>query len=88
MKHGIPAVALQPYKVGNVELVLENSDQSETQDTLSYKGIEVKYTKPLDVKPKVLARPCIYFPETLIRSGDKIERKRVWPGLEFLNIPT
>ena len=41
LKHGVPAVALQPYKVGNVELVLENSDQSETQDTLSYKGIEV-----------------------------------------------
>ena len=62
LKHGIPAVALQPYKVGNVELVLENSDQSETQDTLSYKGIEVKYTKPLDVKPKVLARSMHLLP--------------------------
>ena len=62
LKHGVPAVALQPYKVGNVELVLENSDQSETQDTLSYKGIEVKYTKPLDVKPKVLARSLHLLP--------------------------
>ena len=62
LKHGVPAVALQPYKVGNVELVLENSDQSETQDTLSYKGIEVKYTKPLDVKPKVLARSMHLLP--------------------------
>ena len=62
MKQGIPAVALQRYKVGNVELVLENSDQSETQDTLSYKGIEVKYTKPLDVKPKVLARSMHLLP--------------------------
>ena len=35
---------------------------SETQDTLSYKGIEVKYTKPLDVKPKVLARSMHLLP--------------------------
>ena len=33
-----------------------------TQDTLSYKGIEVKYTKPLDVKPKVLARSMHLLP--------------------------
>lgn len=64
---------MQPYKVGNVELVLENSDQSETQDTLSYKGIEVKYTKPLDVKPKVLARSMHLLPGDTYRSGDKIE---------------
>ncbi|HJA15671.1 MAG TPA: hypothetical protein H9796_11445, partial [Candidatus Butyricimonas faecavium] len=62
LKHGVPTIALQPYKVGNVELVLENSDQSETQDTLSYKGIEVKYTKPLDVKPKVLSRSMYLLP--------------------------
>ena len=62
LKHGIPAVALHPYKVGKVELVLENADQAETLDTLSYKGIEVKYTKPLDVKTKVLARSLHLLP--------------------------
>lgn len=62
LKHGIPAVALQPYKVRDVELVLEEPDQTETQDSLSYKGINVKYTKPLDVKPKVLARSMHLLP--------------------------
>ena len=62
LKHGVPAVALQPYKIGSVELVLEEPDESETTDSLAYKEINVKYTKPLGVKPKVLARSMYLLP--------------------------
>lgn len=62
LKHGVPAIALQPYKIGKVELVLEEPDQSGTPDSLSYKEINVKYMKPLGVKPKVLARSMHLLP--------------------------
>ena len=37
LKHGVPAIALQPYKIGKVELVLEEPDQSGIHEALGSK---------------------------------------------------
>lgn len=62
LKHGVPTSALQAYKVGQVNLVLDELDQTVNRDSLSVQGTNVSYSKPLEIKTKVIARSMYLHP--------------------------
>ena len=52
---GIPEAAKQPYKIGDLNIVLLNSEGGD-MDSIYAEGVKVMYEKPLMIRPKILAQ--------------------------------
>ena len=55
LKTGVPDLALMPCRVGEVNLVLGNEVEEKTRDSLRLDGVTVRYNKPLELRPRVIA---------------------------------
>lgn len=55
MIDGIPAQALQPYKIGRINMSFTNPTGGEP-DSMYYDGIKIDYQKPLRIRPKILRK--------------------------------
>ena len=72
LKHGVPAFALQVYRVGKVNLVLgeaKGEDGIQGKDSLLVRGVKVYYDSPLDLRPKVIARTVHLYPGDVFSSS-------------------
>lgn len=72
LKHGVPAFALQVYRVGKVNLVLgeaKGEDGIQGKDSLLVRGVKVYYDSPLDLRPKVIARTVHLHPGDVFSSS-------------------
>lgn len=56
LKQGIPASALKPYKMQNVEVVLSGNDGTGERDSLIVDSVKIVYERPMTLKPNVLMR--------------------------------
>lgn len=54
LKQGVPAEAFMPYTVNSVTVELSGNEGS-GRDSLLYKGLNIVYTKPSALKPKILS---------------------------------
>jgi len=55
LEQGVPTHALRPYKLRQVSLFLERSYGNRQRDSFYFHGLNIHYTKPLRVKPKIIA---------------------------------
>lgn len=55
LKRGVPQNALRPYKINQVDLILEDSFTGVARDSFYFHGFNIDYTKPLRIKPKIIA---------------------------------
>lgn len=56
LKQGIPEVAFHPYTIRNVDVSLFGSDDSGQRDTLEYDRLQIDYSPPETLKPKILSQ--------------------------------
>ena len=56
LKQGVPASALKPYKLQNVEVVLSGNDGTGERDSLMIDSVKIIYEPPMTLKPNVLMR--------------------------------
>ena len=56
LKQGVPASALKPYKLQNVEVVLSGNDGTGECDSLMIDSVKIIYEPPMTLKPNVLMR--------------------------------
>ena len=56
LKQGVPASALKPYKLQNVEVVLSGNDGTGECDSLMIDSVKIIYEPPMTLKPNVLIR--------------------------------
>lgn len=56
LKQGIPDVAFHPYTIRNVDVSLFGSDDSSQRDTLEYDRLQIDYSPPQTLKPKILSQ--------------------------------
>lgn len=56
LKQGVPASALKPYKLQNVEVVLSGNDGTGERDSLMIDSVKIIYEPPMILKPNVLMR--------------------------------
>jgi outer membrane protein assembly factor BamA len=52
----VPRAALQPYRIGNVEIDIFSVDGSGAIVDTSYNGMRIRYQEPLRVRPKIFRR--------------------------------
>lgn len=62
MASGIPAAALQPYRIGDVNIQIYSSIGRGDADTSSYNDMKIWYQKPLRVRPKIFRRTLTFEP--------------------------
>ncbi len=55
LAQGIPPAAQRPYRVRDVRISLFNPLGGET-DSLEYRGVKIRYQKPLKIRPRLLTR--------------------------------
>lgn len=55
LKRGVPQNALRPYKINQVDLILEDSFTGVVRDSFYFHGFNIDYAKPLRIKPKIIA---------------------------------
>lgn len=56
LKQGIPEVAFHPYTIRNVDVSLFGNDDSSQRDTLDYDRLQMDYSPPQILKPKILSQ--------------------------------
>ena len=56
LKQGIPEVAFHPYTIRNVDVSLFGNDDSDRRDTLEYDRLQMDYSPPQTLKPKILSQ--------------------------------
>ena len=56
LKQGIPEVAFHPYIIRNVDVSLFGNDDSDRRDTLEYDRLQMDYSPPQTLKPKILSQ--------------------------------
>lgn len=56
LKQGIPEVAFHPYTIRNVDVSLFGNDDSSQRDTLDYDRLQMDYSPPQTLKPKILSQ--------------------------------
>lgn len=56
LKQGVPAVAFQPYTVNRVAIELSGNGNTGRRDTINYDGLDIIYTPPIALKPRILSR--------------------------------
>lgn len=56
LKQGIPEVAFHPYTIRNVDVSLFGNDDSSQRDTLEYDRLQMDYSPPQTLKPKILSQ--------------------------------
>ncbi len=56
LKQGVPARALKPYKLQNVEVLLNGNDETKGKDSLTIDSVKIIYGLPMTLKPNVLMR--------------------------------
>lgn len=56
LKQGIPEVAFHPYTIRNVDVSLFGNDDSDRRDTLEYDCLQMDYSPPQTLKPKILSQ--------------------------------
>lgn len=56
LKQGIPEVAFHPYTIRNVDVSLFGNDDSSQRDTLEYDRMQMDYSPPQTLKPKILSQ--------------------------------
>lgn len=56
LKQGIPASALEPYRIRNVNAVLSRNDGSRQVDSVMLDSVKIVYEPPVTLKPNVLVR--------------------------------
>lgn len=55
LKQGVPTNVLQVYKIGKVEIVLTGNESVGEKDTVNQEGVELIFTHPENLKPRVIA---------------------------------
>jgi outer membrane protein assembly factor BamA len=53
---GIPAAALQPYNIGNIDVTLLSADEKGRMDSMSNKLLKLRWQGKLQIRPRVLQR--------------------------------
>lgn len=53
-KSNLPATAIHPWYVGDISVYLTGSEGEAPTDSLRYKDLLIYYSKPLNIRPKVL----------------------------------
>ncbi|MDR0954747.1 MAG: hypothetical protein LBM20_05130, partial [Rikenellaceae bacterium] len=66
---GIPEEALRPYRIGSLGIELTNPLGGEA-DSTGYNGIQIRYQRPLKLRPKVMARALTLRPGEPIRVSE------------------
>ncbi len=56
LKQGVPEVALHPYRIKEVQVLLTGDSRRARPDTLMYDSLKITYTLPQRLKPQVIAR--------------------------------
>ncbi|RHV98380.1 BamA/TamA family outer membrane protein [Culturomica massiliensis] len=56
LKQGVPEVAFHPYTIRNVDVSLFGNDDSDRRDTLEYDRLQMDYSPPQTLKPKILSQ--------------------------------
>lgn len=56
LKQGVPANALRPYRLENVEVLLTGNDGDGGRDSLWVDSVKIVYEPPINLKPNVLMR--------------------------------
>lgn len=56
LKQGIPEVVFHPYTIRNVDVSLFGNDDSDRRDTLEYDRLQMDYSPPQTLKPKILSQ--------------------------------
>ena len=64
LKEGIPPMALRPYKIRRVDLLLGDQGKGDVQDSLCYKGLYINHYAPSGL------RKWIAYDAILLRPGD------------------
>ena len=65
LKQGVPTHALRPYKLRQISLFLERTYGNRQRDSFYFHGLNIHYTKPLRVKPKIIERTIALRPGEL-----------------------
>lgn len=56
LKQGVPANAFFPYRIRGVEIALSGNEGKGAKDTLNYEGVDIVFSRPETLKPKVIGR--------------------------------
>lgn len=82
-KENLPASALHPWYVGDVSVYLTGSGGQLPTDSMTYRGMKIHYSKPLNVRPKVLYNRFKFAPGNLYMADlqDKTQRSLARLGI-------
>lgn len=75
-KENLPASATHPWYVGDITVFLTGSGGQQPTDSLRYKEIMIHYSKPLNIRPKVLYNRFKFSPGDLYMAQQQEKTQR------------